>query len=355
MKRCIRMRTADFDYDLPPELIAQNPPEHRGDSRMLVLHVPSGECEIHPFSAITDFLNPGDCLAVNNTRVIRARLYALKDTGAKIEIMLLRPQADPSRWSCFLKPGKRAPENTVLKLLHADGSVSGYMVKVISKIPSGECIVEFSGDLPEHIIERCGHVPLPPYIRHQDLPPDAERYQTVYAEKPGAVAAPTAGLHFTREILSSLEAKGVRKAVLTLHVGQGTFKPVTAEIIEEHKMHSEEYVFPEETAELLNETRRNGHRIAAVGTTSLRVLESCVRNDRFFESGSGETDIFIYPPREVLSADILLTNFHLPKSTLLMLVSAFAGVENIRKAYALAIRERMRFFSYGDCMLILKS
>lgn len=354
MKRCIRMRTADFDYELPPELIAQNPPEHRGDSRMLVLHASSGKCEILPFCRIIDFLDPGDCLAVNNTRVIRARLYALKDTGAKIEIMLLRPQADPARWSCFLKPGKRAPENTVLTLLNADGSASSCTVKVIRKDPSGECIIEFAGDAPDRIIERCGHVPLPPYIRHQDLPPDAERYQTVYAEKPGAVAAPTAGLHFTREILASLEEKGVRKAVLTLHVGQGTFKPVTADVISDHKMHSEEYVFPESAASLLNETRRNGHRIAAVGTTSLRVLESCVRSDRFFEAGSGDTDIFIYPPRQVLSADILLTNFHLPKSTLLMLVSAFAGMENIRNAYSLAIRERMRFFSYGDCMLILK-
>ena len=225
---------------------------------------------------------------------------------------------------------------------------------VLKKEPSGECVVELSGEAPEMMIERCGHVPLPPYIRRQNLPPDAERYQTVYAEAPGAVAAPTAGLHFTTEILEELAAKGVRKATVTLHVGQGTFKPVTVEEIAEHKMHSEDFCFTEEAAGLLNETRRGGHRIAAVGTTTLRVLESCVTPDRFFHAATGSTEIFIHPPLPVLSADILLTNFHLPKSTLLMLVCAFAGYEHTMNAYRAAVRERMRFFSYGDCMLILK-
>ena len=348
------MRTSDFDYELPEELIAQNPSEHRGDSRMLVLDSRSGNCEIMPFRRIVDYLEPGDCIAVNNTRVIRARLFALKETRARIEIMLLRPQADHRCWSCFVKPGKRVSEGTVLALLLTSGEPSGWQVIVRKKEPSGECVVELSGEAPEEIIERCGHIPLPPYIKRQNLPPDAERYQTVYAEAPGAVAAPTAGLHFTKEILEELAAKGVQKATVTLHVGQGTFKPVTVEEIAEHKMHSEDFCFTEETAELLNRTRLEGHRIAAVGTTTLRVLESCVQQDRLFKPHTGSTDIFIYPPYEVLSADILLTNFHLPKSTLLMLVSAFAGCENIRNAYRLAVRERMRFFSYGDCMLILK-
>ncbi len=348
------MRTSDFDYTLPEELIAQNPPEHRGDSRMMVLDAKTGACKIMPFHRITDYLRSGDCLTVNNTRVIRARLFARKDTGAHIEIMLLRPQADPGRWSCFLKPGKRAPAGTTLALLRQDETDSPYSVTVVSKDPAGECIVKFSGASVDHILNECGHIPLPPYIKRQSLPPDAERYQTVYAEAPGAVAAPTAGLHFTREILAALEQNGVRRAELTLHVGQGTFKPVTADEITDHKMHSEEYILPEHVAGLLNETRRNGHRIAAVGTTSLRVLESCVNPDRTFRAQSGSTDIFIYPPREVLSADLLLTNFHLPKSTLLMLVCAFAGYEHAMNAYRIAVRERMRFFSYGDCMLILK-
>ena len=348
------MHTADFDYTLPEELIAQNPPEHRGDSRMMILNAKTGGCEIVPFRRIVDFLLPGDCVTLNNTRVIRARLFALKDTGAHIEIMLLRPQSDPMRWTCFLKPGKRAPEGTVLTLLHRDETPAPYTVRVVAKEPAGECVVEFAGAPVDRILDDCGHIPLPPYIKRQNLPPDAERYQTVYADHPGAVAAPTAGLHFTKEILAELEQKGVRRAELTLHVGQGTFKPVTADEITDHKMHSEEYIFPEAAAALLNETRRNGRRVAAVGTTSLRVLESCVKPDRTFKARTGSTDIFIYPPHEVLSADILLTNFHLPKSTLLMLVCAFAGYEHTMNAYRLAVRERMRFFSYGDCMLILK-
>ena len=348
------MRTADFDYSLPEELIAQNPPEQRGDSRMMVLRAADGAWEILPFRRIGDFLQCGDCLTVNNTRVIRARLFALKETGARLEIMLLRPESDPLCWSCFLKPGKRAPEGTVLSILRQDGTPSPYRLTVLAKDPSGVCTVSFSGASADRILEECGHVPLPPYIKRQSLPPDAERYQTVYAETPGAVAAPTAGLHFTKEILAGLEEKGVRRAELTLHVGAGTFKPVTEDEITDHKMHSEEYTFSESAAALLNEPRRHGHRIAAVGTTTLRVLESCVTPDRLFQAHTGSTDIFLHPPKPVLSADILLTNFHLPKSTLLMLVCAFAGYEHTMNAYRAAVRERMRFFSYGDCMLILK-
>ncbi len=346
------MRVSDFDYELPEELIAQNPPEHRTDSRMLVLDTASGRCEILPFPEIRRFLSPGDALVMNDTRVIRARMFARKETGAKIEIMLLHPASEQGVWNCYLKPAKRAAEGVPLRLLKADGSPSEHGITVISKTLDGDCAVAFSGS-PDSAIAECGLVPLPPYIRRQSLPPDAERYQTVYAEKPGAVAAPTAGLHFSKELLAEIAASGVREAKLTLHVGAGTFKPVTVDEVADHKMHTEEFVFPESTCGLLNETRGNGKRIAAVGTTTLRVLESCVDGKGVFTPKSGSTGIFIYPPYRIHSADILLTNFHLPKSTLLMLVSAFAGIENIRKAYALAIRERMKFFSYGDCMLIV--
>lgn len=346
------MHTSDFDYQLPEELIAQSPPEKRGDSRMLVLNAKTGECTVGMFPEIANHFRKGDALVLNDTRVIRARLFAVKSTGAKIEIMLLRPGADSDCWECYMKPGKRAPEGTVLELLRGSGA-SGHHVTVERKTPEGVFTVRFDGPSAE-IIAECGVVPLPPYIRRSALPPDAERYQTVYAEHPGAVAAPTAGLHFTDGILSDIAAKGVNTVRLTLHVGAGTFKPVSVENIPEHKMHSEEFIFPEGSAELLNRTVRSGGRIFSVGTTSLRVLESCVDSDRVFHPRSGSTDIFIYPPYKVLSADCLLTNFHLPKSTLLMLVCAFAGYDNIMKAYRLAIEERMRFFSYGDCMLILR-
>lgn len=346
------MLTSDFDYQLPEELIAQSPPEKRGDSRMLVLNANTGECQIRMFSDIVDYFQPGDTMVRNDTRVIRARLFAKKETGARIEIMLLRPGSDPNLWECYMKPGKRAPEGTVLELLKEE-QLSGYRIKVIEKSPEGVFSIRFEGSAPE-IIEQCGVIPLPPYIKRSALPPDAERYQTVYAVNPGAVAAPTAGLHFTGDVLEQIKEKGVNVANLTLHVGAGTFKPVSAEVISDHKMHSEDFIFSSETADLLNRTIRNRNRIFAVGTTSLRVLESCVSKERVFIPRTGATDIFIYPPYKVLSADCLLTNFHLPQSTLLMLVSAFAGYDNIMKAYRLAIQERMRFFSYGDCMLILR-
>ena len=353
MKRCMTMRTSDFDYELPEELIAQHPPEHRGDSRMLVLDPAAGSMKIVPFREFPDYFNAGDLIAVNNTKVIKARLFAKKESGAKIEIMLLAPVTD-TRWSCLLKPAKRVAPGTVLRLLDPALNVSEKSVRLVSKDIDGNCIVEFLESDVERTLAQCGHMPLPPYIRRTaDYEPDAERYQTVYAKAPGAVAAPTAGLHFTKEILAALSGKGVKEAELTLHVGQGTFKPVTVENIEEHPMHSEHFILTEATAGLLNDTRRAGGRIAAIGTTSLRALESCVREDGYFEAVETDTSIFIYPPCKVKSIDMLLTNFHLPKSTLLMLVSAFAGHELVMEAYRYAVKERMRFFSYGDCMLIL--
>lgn len=319
---------------------------------MLVLNAGTGECLIRNFSDIVEYFQPGDTIVRNDTRVIRARMFAKKSTGAKIEIMLLRPAADPDVWECYMKPGKRAPIGTVLELLKQD-QPAGHQISVIDKSPEGVFQIRFSGSAPQ-IIEECGVIPLPPYIKRSALPPDAERYQTVYAVNPGAVAAPTAGLHFTDEVFSKITERGVNVANLTLHVGAGTFKPVSVENITDHKMHSEDFIFSDSAAELLNQTVQRKNRIFAVGTTSLRVLESCVTEDRVFIPQSGSTDIFIYPPYQVRSADCLLTNFHLPQSTLLMLVSAFAGYENIMNAYRLAIAERMRFFSYGDCMLILR-
>ena len=348
------MRTSDFDYSLPEELIAQHPPENRGDSRMMVLDPAAGTMLIRPFSAITVYFRSGDLLALNNTRVIRARLYACKETGAKLEILLLTPSDGGTLWSCLMKNTRRTAPGTMLALLDRDGKDSGRGVELVSKQENGNCMIRFREADVENTLQQCGHVPLPPYIRRgADLPPDAERYQTVYAKYPGAVAAPTAGLHFTRKILAELKQRGVTETELTLHVGQGTFKPVTVENIAEHPMHSEHFILTSKAADQLNRTRAAGHRIAAVGTTSLRVLESVIGPDGIFTPQETDTSIFIYPPYHVRSADMLLTNFHLPKSTLLMLVSAVAGYELVMEAYRYAVRERMRFFSYGDCMLIL--
>lgn len=346
------MRTSDFDYALPPELIAQNPPEKRGDSRMLVLNPADGSMGIRPFSTILEYFEDGDLLALNNTRVIRARLYARKDSGAKLEVLLLHPVSG-SVWNCLMKNAKRVKTGAVLSLLDRTMKDSGRSVELVAKDPGGNCRVRFLQDDTDRTLRLCGHVPLPPYIRRgEDIPPDAERYQTVYAKAPGAVAAPTAGLHFTQEILEKLKRKGVTEAELTLHVGQGTFQPVTVENIAEHPMHSEHFFLSRESADLLNAARTKGKKIAAVGTTSLRVLESVFNSDGLFTEQETDTSLFIYPPYKVKSADMLLTNFHLPKSTLLMLVAAFAGFELVMEAYRYAVRERMRFFSYGDCMLI---
>lgn len=345
------MLTSDFHYDLPPELIAQEPSEKRGSDRMLVLDPRSGEMEIRPFEDLPLFLNPGDAVVLNNTRVVPARMFARKETGANIELFLLNPDAG-SRWICFVKGAKRLRPGMMLRLLDSQGAESEFKVLFEEKREDGTCVVSFPGD-PKAAFDECGHLPLPPYIRRPDRPLDSVRYQTIYAVRKGAVAAPTAGLHFTERTFAALEERGTRRVELTLHVGAGTFKPVQEANIEDHKMHAEWYDFPKDAADALNSVRAAGRRILAVGTTSLRTLESCVDQDGVFFPAKGETSIYIHPPYQVRSADMLLTNFHLPESTLLMLVSAFAGMEPIRKAYELAVAERMRFFSYGDCMLIL--
>ena len=347
------MHIRDFDYELPPELIAQQPAEKRDESSMLVLdplQSAGDSFPILPFHRLPDFLKPGDAVVFNDTRVIPARLFAGKSTGAKIEILLLAQEA-PGRWKAYIRNLRRLRDGEEMELF-AGNEPSGLRIRFEGRTNDGSGIVSFDPEHTAEILARCGHLPLPPYIRRPDAHADAERYQTVYAAIPGAVAAPTAGLHFTPRVLNELKEKGVHQVRLTLHVGAGTFKPVETDRIEDHAMHSERFVFSPDAAAELNAVRRNGGRILAVGTTSLRTLESCTDENGLFFPKEGETDIFIYPPYHIRSADMLLTNFHLPKSTLLMLVSAFAGMEPVRAAYRFAIREKLRFFSYGDCMLI---
>ncbi len=352
------LSTSLFDYDLPPELIAQHPAERRDGSRMLVLDRVTGECEIHPFGAIREYLSPGDALIYNDTRVLRGRMYARKNgdpQGAKFELLLVQA-LDPERrrWNVLLKPGKRALPGVFAQLLESDGTLNenGDGFTVLGRSGDGGFEIEFNTPDSDRLQARYGHIPLPPYITRGDETADSERYQTVYAEKAGAVAAPTAGLHFTPEILADLAAKGVREAAVTLHVGPGTFKPVSVENAEEHQMHSEEYFLTPGTAELINATHAAGNRVLAVGTTTVRTLESCADPDGIVHPAHGSTQIFLYPPYRIRAVDLLLTNFHLPKSTLLMLVSCFCDREKVLAAYELAIREKMRFYSYGDCMLL---
>ncbi len=353
------LSTALFDYQLPEELIAQHPAARRDGSRMLVLDRVTGACEIRPFPAILEYLDPGDALIYNDTRVLRGRMYARKNgdpAGAKFELLLVEA-LDPERrrWNAMLKPGKRALPGVCAMLLDSDGSVNadGDGFEVEERNGDGTFRIRFSSADSDRLQQRYGHIPLPPYIARGDENADAERYQTVYAEKAGAVAAPTAGLHFTPEILAAAREKGVREAPVTLHVGPGTFKPVSVENAEEHHMHSEEYFLTSATAELINATRRAGRRVVAVGTTTVRVLESCAGPDGNVLAGHGHTEIFLYPPCRPRAVDRLLTNFHLPKSTLLMLVSCFCEREMVLAAYEYAIREKMRFYSYGDCMLLI--
>ncbi|MBS1371975.1 MAG: tRNA preQ1(34) S-adenosylmethionine ribosyltransferase-isomerase QueA [Lentisphaeria bacterium] len=352
------LSTSLFDYVLPQELIAQHPAERRDGSRMLVLDRGTGVCEIHPFGAIREYLSPGDALIYNDTRVLRGRMYARKNgdaEGAKFELLLVQA-LDPERrrWNALLKPGKRALPGVYARLLENDGALNaaGDGFTVLGRNDDGSFAVEFNTPDSDRLQARYGHIPLPPYIARGDETADAERYQTVYADKAGAVAAPTAGLHFTPEILAELAAKGVRESAVTLHVGPGTFKPVSVENAEEHKMHSEEYFLTPETAALVNAAHAAGKRVLAVGTTTVRTLESCAGPDGTVHAAHGSTQIFLYPPRRIRAVDMLLTNFHLPKSTLLMLVSCFCDREKVLAAYELAIRERMRFYSYGDCMLL---
>lgn len=353
------LKTSLFDYELPPELIAQFPCGVRGESRMMVMNRQTGECVIRKFHDIIEYLSPGDTMIFNDTKVINARMYGRKNglpDAARIEILLTTPLKPPKFrvWQCLIKPGKRVPIGTRVQLMGRNGDLqkNNPWLTVIERFDDGSFALEFDTDDFEYLQKECGHIPLPPYIRREDELGDQERYQTVYANEPGAVAAPTAGLHFTREMLDRLKTHGINQAAVTLHVGPGTFKPVSVENISDHHMHSEHYFLSETTAELINSTHAAGKKILAIGTTSVRVLESCAHNELAI-SGSGNTDIFIYPPYQPKLTDMLLTNFHLPQSTLLMLVSAFSSREKILAAYQLAINENMRFFSYGDCMLLI--
>lgn len=336
----------DFDYDLPEELIAQDPIEDRSSSRLLVLDKETGAIRHEIFRDILDELNPGDCLVINNTKVIPARLMGVKEeTGAAIEVLLLK-RLENDTWETLVKPGKKARPGTVISF--GDGLLRGTVVDVLEE---GNRKIQFSYQgIFEEILDQLGQMPLPPYITHTLK--DKNRYQTVYAKYDGSAAAPTAGLHFTQDLLQKIREKGVEIAEVTLHVGLGTFRPVKVEKVEEHHMHSELYIVDEETAEKVNKARRNGGRIVAVGTTSCRTLESASTEDGVLHPGSGWTDIFIYPGYQFKMIDALITNFHLPKSTLVMLVSALAGREHILAAYEEAVKERYRFFSFGDAMYI---
>ena len=340
------MKTSDFYFDLPQELIAQDPLEDRSSSRLMVLDRKTGEIEHHIFKEVIDYLNPGDCLVVNNTKVIPARLFGSKEgTEAKIEILLLK-RKENDVWETLVKPGKKAKPGT--RISFGDGLLTGEVIDVVEE---GNRLIKFTYDgIYEEILDQLGQMPLPPYITHQLK--DKNRYQTVYAKHDGSAAAPTAGLHFTPELLEAIKAKGVNIAHVTLHVGLGTFRPVKVEDVTNHHMHSEFYIVEEDQAKLINETKQRGGKIVSVGTTSCRTLESATDDQGVLHAGSGWTDIFIYPGYQFKMIDRLITNFHLPESTLLMLVSALAGKDNIMAAYEEAVKERYRFFSFGDAMIL---
>ncbi len=341
------MKTSDFYYDLPQEQIAQTPIEPRDHSRLMVLHRENDEIEHRHFYDILDYLDEGDCLIVNDSRVIPARIYGVKeDTGAKIEFLLLK-QLSGNRWETLVKPGKKAKIGA--KFIFGDGLLKAEVVDIVD---DGNRIVELQSE--ENIyttLDKIGQMPLPPYITAKLE--DQERYQTVYSHELGSAAAPTAGLHFTNELLDQIRAKGVNIGYVTLHVGLGTFRPVKVDDVTKHKMHSEHYEIPVETAELIRQTKANGKRVIAVGTTSCRTLESVAAEYGEIKACDGFTDIFIYPGFEFKVLDGLITNFHLPESTLIMLVSAFYGYDKTMRAYEVAVREKYRFFSFGDAMLIV--
>lgn len=340
------MDLKDFNYDLPEELIAQDPLEDRSSSRLMVLHKDTGRIEHKIFRDIIDYLNPGDCLVINDTKVIPARLMGIKeDTGATIEVLLLKRNADDV-WECLVKPGKKA--RTGARIVFGEGLLVGEIVDVIE---DGNRMIKFHYEgIFEEILDKLGQMPLPPYITHKLQ--DKNRYQTVYARNEGSAAAPTAGLHFTKELLEKIKEKGVNVVSITLHVGLGTFRPVKVDKIEEHHMHTETFNISKEAADTINRTRAAGGRVIAVGTTSCRTLESAAADDVTIPARSGDTDIFIYPGYKFKAIDCLITNFHLPESTLIMLVSALAGRDNIMNAYETAVKERYRFFSFGDAMFI---
>ena len=341
------MNVHDFYYDLPEELIAQDPLEKRSDSRLMVLNRKEGTIEHKKFSDIIDYLNPGDCLVINETKVIPARLLGVKkDTGAAIEVLLLKNKGD-NTWETLVKPGKKMKVGA--EVVFGDGILTGVVTDVVEE---GNRLIKFSYDgIWEEILDSLGEMPLPPYITHKLK--DKDRYQTVYAKNSGSAAAPTAGLHFTKELLHDIEEKGIKIARVTLHVGLGTFRPVKVENLEEHHMHSEFYMIDETAASIINETKKSGGRVISVGTTSTRTLESVAKPDGTVEACSGWTQIFIYPGYEFKCIDSLITNFHLPESTLIMLVSSLYSREKILEAYKIAVEERYRFFSFGDAMFIM--
>lgn len=341
------MKRQDFYYELPEELIAQDPLEERESSRLLVLDKRSGAISHRIFREITDYLNPGDCLVINDTKVIPARLIGEKEgTGARIELLLLK-RREHNIWETLVRPGKKARPGT--RISFGGGILIGEILEIAEE---GNRLVRFYYDgIFEEILDRLGQMPLPPYITHQLK--DKNRYQTVYARHSGSAAAPTAGLHFTEGLLKTIEEKGVEIARVTLHVGLGTFRPVKAEEITEHHMHSEFYCIEKEAADKINKAKKDGCRVICVGTTSCRTIESAADENGYLKAGSGWTDIFIYPGYEFKIMDCLITNFHLPESTLIMLVSALAGREEVLAAYREAVKERYRFFSFGDAMLVV--
>lgn len=340
------MNVKDYDYDLPEELIAQDPLEDRSSSRLMVLDRQTGEVQHRHFTDILEYLHPGDCLVINNTKVIPARLFGVKeDTQAKIEVLLLK-RKENDIWETLVKPGKKAKPGT--KLVFGDGLLTAEVVDVVEE---GNRLIQFHYDgIFEEILDQLGQMPLPPYITHQLK--DKNRYQTVYAKYDGSAAAPTAGLHFTKELLQKVKDMGVDIAEVTLHVGLGTFRPVKVENVLDHHMHSEFYMVSQEAADKINRAKENGHRVIAVGTTSTRTLEAAADENGHLQETSGWTEIFIYPGYQFKVIDALITNFHLPQSTLVMLVSALAGREHVLHAYETAVKEKYRFFSFGDAMLI---
>ncbi|MBR6344352.1 MAG: tRNA preQ1(34) S-adenosylmethionine ribosyltransferase-isomerase QueA [Lachnospiraceae bacterium] len=341
-----KLLKSDYYYDLPEELIAQDPIEDRSSSRLMVLNRETGEVSHHRFYEIEDFLNPGDTLVLNNTKVIPARLYGVKEeTGAVIEVLLLKRLTDGTH-ECLVKPGKKAKVGC--RISFGDGLLKGEITDIVDE---GNRRIRFEYDgIFEEILDKLGEMPLPPYIHHKLV--DKDRYQTVYAKNPGSAAAPTAGLHFTKELLKKIEDKGVNICYVTLHVGLGTFRPVKAENLLEHHMHSEYYEVSKETADIINNTKKNGGKVYCVGTTSVRTVESVADENGMMRETFGNTDIFIYPGYKFKFPDGIITNFHLPESTLIMLVSAFAGREHVLAAYDTAVKERYRFFSFGDAMFI---
>ena len=340
------MKTADFDYDLPQELIAQDPLEQRDSSRLLILDKETGERTHKIFHDIIDYLHEGDCLVINNTKVIPARLIGEREgTGGKVEVLLLKRRSD-NVWETLVKPGKKARPG--MRLSFGNGLLHAEVQEVVDE---GNRLIRFEYEgIFEEILDQLGQMPLPPYITHQLK--DKNRYQTVYAKYEGSAAAPTAGLHFTEQLLDQIQGKGVKIARVTLHVGLGTFRPVKVEDVTEHHMHTEFYHVSEEAADIINETKKQGGRVICVGTTSCRTIESAADDQGIVHATEGDTDIFIYPGYQFKVLDCLITNFHLPESTLLMLVSALAGKENIMAAYREAVEMRYRFFSFGDAMFI---